>query len=219
MPTEASSRAGLTMSGNASATFETSGVSQHDGLGRRHAGAAQHLLGLVLVQREPERERRRARVGEARALEQQRQQRLEVARAVDRLAQVEDDVGREGGDLCDGAVQIARRRRPSRRRIRLRSAENLRHAAAPFPECPRAHGSPDRPRPLRSRGCERPRRAAREQTSRSIHSSDPIRHCNCVGVKRDVQFRAELARDVAPRRIASARRRDAKRREQDARST
>ena len=83
------------------------GRGQHGRLGRRHAGAAQHILRLVLVHRQPERERRRARVGQPRALEQQRQQRLEIARAVDRLAKIEDHVGREVGDLRDGAVQIA----------------------------------------------------------------------------------------------------------------
>ncbi len=92
------------------------GRGQDDRLGRRHAGAAQHVLGLVLVHGKPERQRRRAGVGQPCALEQQRQQRLEVAGAVDRLAQVEDDVGREAGDLRHGAVQIVADTRPSPRR-------------------------------------------------------------------------------------------------------
>ena len=52
MPTEASSRAGLTMSGNGSATRETSGVVRSAASGVGTPRAAQHVLGLVLVHRQ-----------------------------------------------------------------------------------------------------------------------------------------------------------------------
>jgi len=58
----------------------------------------------VLVQREPERERTRARVRDALSIEQQRQQRLEAVVTADRSHRFENDVGREALMASTGSV-------------------------------------------------------------------------------------------------------------------
>ncbi len=98
MPVDASSRDGLTMSGNFSVTADTSAVVQADGVRRGNARAPQHTLRLLLVQGQPQREGWRPGVRNPRVLEQHRQQRLEAGVARQRLAQVEHDIGRERAD-------------------------------------------------------------------------------------------------------------------------
>ena len=95
MPVEASSRAGLTMHGSGGSDVSgsvPSTLTAAAGVGT--PCGAQERLGAILAQRGGERQRARAGVAHAGELEQRRQHRLVARVAGERLAEVEDQVGR-----------------------------------------------------------------------------------------------------------------------------
>ena len=165
---------------------------------------------LCLCSASAKRQRRRAGVGDARVLEQHRQQRLEAGVAAERLAQVEHDVGRErrrsraiaASQVVIDAQHVERRSRARQSRDHIfRGAANV--CAEPFSgSCSLL---------LEVAVVTRPGRAACLRASRTNHSSDPfdisISRTNSMGRARSP--RAQRDTRAAQRPSAPTRRRDA----------